>query len=65
MKITKSCFIQLTGATSRKRGVRMVEQFNINGQEFFVMKKYRKMGVGRIAAINLFENIKKRGNYLS
>ncbi|WP_342568168.1 hypothetical protein MKY09_09450 [Psychrobacillus sp. FSL K6-4046] len=43
----------------------MVEQFNINGQEFFVMKKYRKMGVGRIAAINLFENIKKRGNYLS
>lgn len=28
--------------------------------EFFVMKKYRKMGVGRIAAINLFGKYKEK-----
>jgi predicted acetyltransferase len=32
---------------------------NYSMAEFFIMKKYRKMGVGRIAAINLFEKYKE------
>lgn len=59
-------FIKVNGkyagfALVRKIKVDTSNDTHYSMAEFFVMKKYRKMGAGRRAAINLFE--KYRGNW--